>query len=335
MELRHLRYFVAVAEALSFRRAAERLHLSHPALSEQISDLENELGMKFFDRNRRRVELTEAGRIFLAGARRTLVSAQEAVAQAKEAIKGERGRLSIGNIGSLCQAFLPDALARFRQRFPLVEVTVVHMNSRRQIDALLNDSIMLGIGLLGPNRDDESLTATELLQSPICVVCSEHRWPAKRRIPKLVDFRYDDFLTQAPEAAPDYLNLVRTACLRDGGFEPKLLPTENTFDSLISMVAAGRGVLISSEIVLRNLHLPAAVNSYILEDSQSKFELFLLRKKESEPAATVNNFAKILFKSVRHLQSHSKEAAHRRGRLYRPGSSRAAKNPPNQPSPLR
>ena len=102
------------------------------------------------------------------------------------------------------------------------------------------------------------------------------------------------------------MNLVRTVCLRDGGFEPKLLPIGDTFDSLISMVAAGRGVVISPEILLRKLHLPAAVNSYILEDSQSKFELFLLRKKESEPAATVNNFAKILFESVRRLQSLSK-----------------------------
>jgi hypothetical protein len=104
------------------------------------------------------------------------------------------------------------------------------------------------------------------------------------------------------------MNQVRTACLRDGGFGPKLLPIGNTFDSLISMVAAGRGVVMASEIVLRNLHLPAAVKSHILEDSQSKFELFLLRRKESGPVAVVNNFAKILFGSVRRLQSYSKGA---------------------------
>ena len=114
MELRHLRYFVAVAEALSFRKAARRLSVSAAALSQQIADLENELGLKLLSRNSRRVDLTEVGRVFLGGARRMLGTAQEAVAQAQEAARGERGRLSIGSIGSLVHAFLPDALARFR-----------------------------------------------------------------------------------------------------------------------------------------------------------------------------------------------------------------------------
>src|SRR5271166_1029492 len=128
MELRHLRYFAAVAEELSFRRAAHRLHVSHPSLSQRITDLENELGMKLFKRNSRQVELTEAGRGFLTGVWQTLNSIQKAVAQAQEVAKGERGRLVIGNIGLLTQSFLQAALANFRERYPLVEVTVKHMN---------------------------------------------------------------------------------------------------------------------------------------------------------------------------------------------------------------
>src|SRR6266436_7876859 len=142
MELRHLRYFAAVAEDLSFRRAAHRLHVSHPSLSQRITDL----GMKLFKRNSRQVELTEAGRVFLIGVWQTLVSVQKAVAQAQEVAKGERGRLVIGNIGLLTHTFLPDALAAFRELFPLVEVTVTHMNSHAQAEALLDGSIMLGIG---------------------------------------------------------------------------------------------------------------------------------------------------------------------------------------------
>ena len=136
MELRHLRYFVTVAEDLSFRRAAERLHLSHPTLSKQIGDLENELGLKLFIRNPRRVELTEVGRELLVEARRTLVSAQQAVAHAHEVATGERGRLTIGALTPVTYTFLNDALTRFRELFPLVEVTVLHMNNRTQIDAL-------------------------------------------------------------------------------------------------------------------------------------------------------------------------------------------------------
>ena len=204
MELRHLRYFAAVAEDLSFRRAARRLSVSEPALSQQIGDLEDELGLKLLNRNSRRVELTEVGRVFLVGARRALVSAQEAIAQAKEAATGDRGRLSIGTIAPVTHSFLPDALAQFRELFPLVEVSVLHMDNRTQADALLNGSIMLGIaGNRIPQGMDESesLTATLLLRSPVCIVCYKHRWPAKRGVPTLSDFRNDNFLGLSEEAA--------------------------------------------------------------------------------------------------------------------------------------
>ena len=153
MELRHLRYFAAVAEELSFRRAARRLYVSEPTLSQQIGDLEDELGLKLFNRNSRRVELTEVGRVFLMGARRALVSAQEAVTQAKAVATGERGRLTIGTIAPVTHAFLPDALAQFRELFPLVEVSVLHMDNRTQTEALLDGSIMLGIGYPALNMD--------------------------------------------------------------------------------------------------------------------------------------------------------------------------------------
>jgi len=130
MELRHLRYFVAVAEELNFRRAAHRLHVSHPSLSQRISDLENELGMKLLKRNSRRAELTEAGRDILAGVSQTLNSIQKVVDQAQEVAKGERGRLVIGNIGLLTQSFLPAALANFREQYPLVGSAVLRLRQQ-------------------------------------------------------------------------------------------------------------------------------------------------------------------------------------------------------------
>jgi DNA-binding transcriptional LysR family regulator len=119
MESRHLRYFVAVAEESSLRRAAHRLHVSQPALSQQISDLEDELGLKLFARKSRGVELTEAGRVFLIGGRRVLVAAKQAAEQAQEAAKGERGRLVIGSLGAATISFLTGVLARFREQQPL------------------------------------------------------------------------------------------------------------------------------------------------------------------------------------------------------------------------
>ena len=303
MELRHLRYFVTVAEDLSFRRAAERLHLSHPTLTKQIGDLEDELGLKLFNRNPRRVELTEVGRGFLVAARRTLVSAQQAIAHAHEVATGERGRLSIGTMTPLTNAFLPDALTRFRELFPLVEVTVLNMTNRAQVDALLNGSIMLGIGYSGLSLD-ESLTTKPLLRSANCIVCSKHRWPAKRGTPKLSDFRDDNFLTFSPEI-DDYDHWVRTVCRLDGGFEPKLLPVGNTFDSLISRVSAGRGVALCPEIARRD-GIPA-INFHVLQESKNQYEVQVVRTKDSETAATVNNFVGILLETVRCLPGKERE----------------------------
>jgi DNA-binding transcriptional LysR family regulator len=305
VELRHLRYFVAVAEELSFRKAAGRLSVSEPAISQQVADLEDELSVKLFNRDSRRVELTEVGRVFLRGARRTLASANEAVAQVKEAAVGERGRLSIGSIGPLVHPFLPDALARFRERFPLVEVTVLNMDNRTQFEALENGKIMLGIGYAGPNLAEcESLTATTLFRCSFFIACAQHRWPAKRGLPKLSDFRKDNFLVSSTEMSRDYMQLVRTVCQRDAQFEPDLLTLGNSLESLLSMVAAGRGVLLVPEILshLRTI----GVSFHVLDGSKEKFEIALIRRKYSEPA-TVDNFVEILAESVLRIENDKRQ----------------------------
>src|SRR3954470_16761966 len=118
MELRHLRYFVAVAEELHFSRAARRLHLAQPPLSRQIKQLEDDLGVRLLERTKRRVELTAAGRVFLDDARRLLSQADEAVAAARRVGRGETGRLAVGFIGSATYGVLPEILRVFHRRFP-------------------------------------------------------------------------------------------------------------------------------------------------------------------------------------------------------------------------
>src|SRR5258707_4192922 len=119
MELRHFRYFIAVAEESSLGRATHRLHVSQPAVSQQINDLEDMLGLKLLTRNSRGVELTEAGRAFLIGGRRVLVAAKEAAERALEAAHGESGRLVIGRLGASTISFLAPALSRFREQHPI------------------------------------------------------------------------------------------------------------------------------------------------------------------------------------------------------------------------
>ena len=244
-----------------------------------------------------------------------MASAQEAIAQASEVVKGERGRLSIGCYALVTHPFLPDALGRFRGLFPLIEVTVRHMDNRTQVEAVLNGSVMLGIARLYPNLEESaSLTTTFLLRSPFCIACSEHRWPAKRGTPKLSDFREDNFLVLSPEvgSGDNYMRMVRSVCQRDAGFEPTFVPVGSTFEAVMSMVAAGRGVLVAPEIGFRDRTI--GVNVYVLDCSKGEYELFLIRRNTSESTATIDNFVKILAESVLRLQTRRQNAkASRRG----------------------
>ena len=171
-----------------------------PALSQQISDLEDELGLKLFTRDARGVELTEAGRVFLIGGRRVLVAAKEAAERAQEAAKGERGRLVIGSLGAATISFLSGVLARFREEHPLVEISLSQMNNRAQVEAVLNGSIMLGIGYFSyvlEEDEQEQVSTRLLLRSPVEIVCPKNRrFPS---VPKLKDFRHEKFLSIAED----------------------------------------------------------------------------------------------------------------------------------------
>ena len=299
MELRHFRYFVAVAEESSLGRAAHRLHVSQPALSQQISDLENELGLKLFTRNSRGVELTEAGRAFLIAGRRVLVAAEQAAEQAQEAAKGERGRLVIGSLGAATISFLTGILARFREQHPLVEVTLLHMHNRAQIEAVLNGSIMLGIGFYGyvlEEDEEEQVSTRLLLRGPVIIVCPKNRRFPKGTVPKLKDFRHDKFLSIAPDYAFGYEQWLRGLCKRVGGFEPEVTALADSADSLIGMVAAGRGVFVGPEVAIRGRLEPwrSAGDFYPLNEPESHFELFAIWKKQLPMESIVSNFIDLL-----------------------------------------
>jgi LysR family transcriptional regulator, benzoate and cis,cis-muconate-responsive activator of ben and cat genes len=299
MELRHLRYFVAVAEELSVRRAAHRLHVSQPALSQQISDLEDELGIKLFTRNSRGVELTEAGRTFLIGGRRALVAVQQAAEEAQETAKGARGRLVIGSLGAATISFLSGVLSRFREKYPLVEVNLTHMHNRAQVEAVLDGSIMLGIGFYSYSleEDEQEQVSTQLvLRSPVEIVAPKNRRFPKGTVPKLKDFRHDKFLSVAPDYSFGYEQWLRELCQRLGGFEPDIAALADSPDSLIGMVAAGRGVFLGPEVAIRGRLGPwtSAGNFYLLTEPESHFELFAIWKRQLRLEPTVSKFLEVL-----------------------------------------
>ncbi len=144
MELRHLRYFMVVAEELNVRRAAQHLHLSQPPLSQQIRDLEAELGTKLFDRGNRRLVLTPAGKSFSKEAREILARVERAAQLALAASRGEAGQLKIACLPPMGGLFLPSAMRDFRERFPVVDLTILDMAPWEQITALMDGRIDLG-----------------------------------------------------------------------------------------------------------------------------------------------------------------------------------------------
>ena len=151
MELRHLRYFVAVAEELNFSRAAERLHIAQPPLSKQIRDLEAELGVVLFNRTKRRVELTDPGQVFLEKVHQSIQSIEQAVEAVQRASRGEIGRLSVGFNSSATYSVLPQILRGFRERYPQVEL-YLHELTTSQTRVSLSTPNRCGYSL-SPNRE--------------------------------------------------------------------------------------------------------------------------------------------------------------------------------------
>jgi DNA-binding transcriptional LysR family regulator len=183
MELRHLRYFVAVAEELNYRKASERLRVAQPALSSQIQDLEHELGVRLLDRDTGGVRLTDAGAAFLEESRALLAQAQQAAVVAREAAQGRRGRLQIGYSGPLLMGFMPATLKAFYEKFPHVDVALVEMPIAEQVAALESGAIHLAFAIAGAPPLPPDLEHIEVIRSPIrAVVGRGHRLARRPRV---------------------------------------------------------------------------------------------------------------------------------------------------------
>jgi DNA-binding transcriptional LysR family regulator len=182
MELRQLRYFVAIAQEGNFSRAAERLHVSQPPLSTQIKSLEDELGVRLFERSNRGVSLTAAGSVFYEETRAVLARLEHAKSKALRADRGDIGMLAVGFVSIADYGILPPALKHFRSSFPLVEVQLHELTTDAQIRELRAMRLELGIGLAPVNEPDlefERLLREELVRL-ICARCrrralSSHR----------------------------------------------------------------------------------------------------------------------------------------------------------------
>mgnify|MGYP005820119093 CR=1 FL=1 len=281
MELRHLRYFVAVAEELHFGRAALRLHRAQPPLSQQIRQLEAELGSPLFLRAHRRVRLTEAGRAFLDGARATLARAEQAIAEARRAARGETGALAVGFVASATYGLVPALFRAFRRRHPGVALSLSELSTAEQLAALRAGTIHLGLGR--PPADDPALAAEPLLDEPLWVALSAgHRLARGRAVP-LPALAAEPFVLFPRRPRPGWADRILGHCL-EAGFRPAVAQEALELSTALALVAAGMGVTLVPGSV-RTRRLAGVVYRPLAPPAPVTRLLALYRRDDAPPAA--------------------------------------------------
>jgi DNA-binding transcriptional LysR family regulator len=284
MELRRLRYFVAVAEELHFSRAAERLHIGQPPLSQQIQLLEEELGVRLLERTRRWVRLTEAGRLFLEDARRILALSEQAAETARRADRGELGELRIGFTGltPLTDAF-NKTVNEYRKAFPRVALSFSEMSTLRQVDAIRERRIDLGFMRPSEAPLPREVVTTTLRRDPLMLVAPVHHPLLQRESVSIRDLADQPFVMFSADAGTGMLPMLQRLC-RDAGFEPKVALQAREGATVIGLVAAGCGVAILPESVSA-IHIKG-VGYLSLSDPAARTQLMLARHRtDSSPLA--------------------------------------------------
>src|SRR5580693_4679597 len=281
MEFRHLRYFVAVAEELSFTRAAAVLHVAQSAVSAQIRFLEGSIGVTLLERNSRRVELTGAGRTFLQGAKKLLFDLEEIARQTRRIGRAETGQLAIGFIGAQSHEWMPLVLRRFRQKYPDVEVTLTEMVPSAQLEALLTHRLDLGVvGAIDGNPPAGLQVECIVEEEPLVGVPSDHAL-ANRPFVRLQQLKGEGFILTSRENAPSYRSWLGRLC-QQAGFTPRVVQEVDRARTGVQYVAAGFGISIFGEHICRQ---PAPGVKFIpLRPSGQKIRYGVAwRKEPAEP----------------------------------------------------
>lgn len=248
MELRHLRYFEAVAEELNFRRAARRMNVAQPSLSTQIRHLEEEMQARLLERDTHRVSLTPAGRRFLEDCRKLLRDASESARTARRISRGEAGQLSIGFVASLGHGLLPRVLRAYRKKYPDVDLRLLEMDTTMQIEALAARQLDVGFIGLGLPRETSDLNLELVAEEKlVAVLPQDHpRARAGGRAAKSIRLRSlerERLLLSSRQSAPIYNPWILTLC-QQAGFQPHDVQEAGQPVTVLNYVAAGLGVTV-------------------------------------------------------------------------------------------
>jgi DNA-binding transcriptional LysR family regulator len=278
MELRHLRYFVAVADELHFGRAAELLGISQPPLSQQIQALEEELGARLFERTNRRVALTEAGRLFLDEARQVLAQVDKATDVARRAQRGELGELHVGfTVSAPFIATVPRSIFNFRQRFPAVHLALQEMSSREQTEALMDRRLQ--VGLIRPITMPEALVSVELFREPlVAVMRADHPLALETHEHIAIKQLAEEPFVYFPRTYGTGLYDQLISLSRQAGFSPRIVQEARETTIIIGLVAAGLGVSVLPA-TYRRMQIEGVVYRTLVDEGATS-ALWLIHRRD-------------------------------------------------------
>lgn len=238
---RRLQYFVAVAEELHFGRAAKRLGIAQPPLSQQIRKLEAEVGAQLFERSRRSVELTPAGEALLPEARRLLVMCERAAEMARDVHEGKVGSLTIGMVGSAAYRLVPALLGHFRRHYPKVTFDLTEMSTAEQIDRVEVGTLDLGL-VRPPVLRDGLRTAVVWSEPLIAALPADHPLAAAKAV-SVADLRDEPFVLFPRRTGPGLFETISQMCA-ENGFSPRVVQEAIQMQTIVGFVGAGFGVAI-------------------------------------------------------------------------------------------
>lgn len=244
MELRHLRYFIAVADQQSFSRAAERLHIAQPPLSQQIQALETQLGVKLFDRKSRPLQLTLAGQTFLAEARATLAKLEQAVHQTQRIHQGELGYLTVSFTSSTANGIFPELLRTFQQQYPEIKLILQEGNSAALIQRLRDrQTDIVFLYLYNEIFADNDFETISLTQEPLVVVLPQNHPLAAQKAVSISDLKNEEIVMPLHQVVSDLPAQIYHLCSQ-AGFVPKVAQTAVFMVTILGLVAGETGISI-------------------------------------------------------------------------------------------
>ncbi len=295
MELRHLRYFLAIAEELHFTRAAERLGIEQPPLSQQIKQLETELGAALFVRHARAVSLTEAGQAFAPHAKAAVAEAQRAAEAARQALRGEQGHIRIGFTSSASyNPLVPGMIQKFRDLYPNVAVSLVEQATSALLQDLHGNRLDAAFVRVSPGAQ-RGLSALELpAEEMLAALPARHRLASAPRI-ALAELAQDGFILFPPENGRLLYDSIIEACA-DAGFRPRIVQEAPQLGSTVNLVAAGAGVALVPAS-MRQLH-PSGVVYARLRSPAPKARLWLCHPDDPAPSAMTRNLMTMVSQEV-------------------------------------